>query len=219
LAKLYQRFSQNDEARQVLEEGLRATGNDFDLQIALTEMELSTFRQNLRQTEERLRTTPDSGELRTQHARLRKEILTREMSLFRQRADRYPNELSPRLELGVRLLETKQVDEAIAELQQARRDTRLKGRALMYLGLCFRQKRNWPLAKRNFEEALDALAPNDEEARKEILFHLATGAADQADWPAALEHATELANLDYAYQGIGKLLDEWQQKQAAHPAS
>jgi uncharacterized protein HemY len=65
------------------------------------------------------------------------------------------------------------IDEAIAELQQARRDERQKGRAAMYLGACFRRRNNWRLAQRNFEEALQALPAGDEAARKEVLYQRA----------------------------------------------
>ena len=104
------------------------------------------------------------------------------------------------------------MDEAIAELQQARRDEKLKGRAAMYLGACFRKRNNWRLAQRNFEDALQALPASDEAARKEVLFQLATGSAENGDLPRALDLGHELANLDFGYKNIGNLLEEWQDR-------
>ena len=45
--------------------------------------------------------------------------------------------------------------------------------------------------------------------RKELLYQLATGSAENGDLPRALDLGHELANLDYGFRGIGKLLDDW----------
>ena len=78
------------------------------------------------------------------------------------------------------------------------------------VGAGFRKLKKWPLAQRNFEEALQVLPASDESARKEVLFQLARGSADAGDLASAIEVGHELANLDFAYRDIGRLLDEWQ---------
>ena len=114
--------------------------------------------------------------------------------------------------MGVRLLSCGQVDEAIRLLQGVRADPRHQGRALYYLGLCFQSRDNWRLAQRNFEESLEHLGPTDEAQRKEIYYQLARGYAASGDLTHAIDRACELANLDFSYKDIGKLLDEWNAK-------
>ena len=46
--------------------------------------------------------------------------------------------------------------------------------------------------------------------RKELLFQLAQGAAEAGELQKAIEVGMELANVDFAYNDIGRLLDEWQ---------
>jgi predicted Zn-dependent protease len=212
LFNLYHGAGETDLARQTVEEGLAAVGTDFELSCALAELDIEPFRENLRLTEERLKKKPEDEGLRRVRARLVKEINSRELEMFRQRADRFPNEMAPRLQLGIRLIRAGLVDEAIQELQQVRKDPRNKCQALLNLGHCFRVKKNWPLAKRNYEEALQTLPAGEEEPRKEILFQLAQGAAESHEWQSALELGNDLANLDFGYKNIGKLLDEWQEK-------
>ena len=142
--------------------------------------------------------------------RLRKEINSRELDLHRQKADRYPTEMSHRYEVGVRLFRAGQIDEAIRELQAARVDPRSRWQALLSLGLCFKARNNWRLAERNFEEALKNLPAGETNSRKEILYELAVGCAESNDLNKAIDMATELANIDFSYRDIGKLLDEWQ---------
>jgi tetratricopeptide (TPR) repeat protein len=210
LASLYRRNGQPDAARALLQEGLGPTGNHFDLGLELADLEIEPFRRNLAIAEDKLRDNPNDEEARRVRVRLLKEINTRELDLFRRKAERYPTEMAHRYELGVRLLRAGQVDEAIRELQAARSDPRQHWRALLYLGYCFKTRNNWRLAKRNFEEALQNLPAHEDATRKEVLFQLAQGSADAGDLAAAVEVGNDLANLDFTYRDIGQLLDEWE---------
>lgn len=212
LAGVYRRAGQIEQARELLEEALGPTGNDFDIQMELAELELEPFRQNLLATEQKLRASPQDEELRKLRARFRKEINTRELEMFRRRVDRYPTDKAARFELGVRLLRADQTDAAIRELQVVRSDPRFQWRSLLYLGHCFKQRNNWRLAQRNFEEALTHLPAGEDKTRKELLFQLAKGAAENNELSKAVDLGTELANLDFSFHDIGRLLDEWQER-------
>jgi tetratricopeptide (TPR) repeat protein len=212
LAALHRRLDQLDQAREVLMRGLGPTGNSFDMAVELAEVEIEPFRRNLAVTEERLKEKPDDEELRKLRIRLMKEINSREMDLYRRKADRYPTEMAHRFELGVRLLRAGQTDEAIRELQAARSDPRHHWKSLLYLGHCFKSRNNWRLAKRNFEECLQNLPATEQTTRKEVLFQLAHGSAEAGDLAGAIDVGHELANIDFTYRDIGRLLDEWQAK-------
>lgn len=225
LANLYRRYGQEDRARHALQQGLGPTGNDYRLQAELLDLELNPIRKNLDEVENRIRIlqakagqqqqdTDDADEasmeeLQQLRHKLAREVILREIELFRLKADRFPTDLTYRLELGMRLLKGDRAEEAIAELQQARKDERLKWKAGLYLGLAFKKRKNWRLAQRNFEEALAAVPSSEEAAKKEILFQLASGAAEEGEWQRAVDLGHELANLDYNYKNIGQLLDDW----------
>lgn len=226
LAALYRRHGKLDRARAVLTQGLAPTGNAFQLQLELLELDITPVRTNLDTTETKIKTLKEkkqtieddeggdaepmtADELQKQRAKLVKEVNAREVEIYRMKADRWPTELNHRLELGLRLMKADNYDEAIAELQQVRRDERLKWKACLYLGKCFKKRNNWRLAQRNFEEGLAAVPPGEEGGRKELLYQLASGAAENGDLPRAIDLGHELANLDYAFKDIGKLIDEW----------
>ena len=223
LAGAYRRQGHHDRARAVLLQGQGPTGNHFKLQMELLELDLLPLRDNLDKAEAKLRAIqargadedpaddePTEADVKKLRGQLQREITAREAELLRTKAERFPAETGHRLELGVRLLKLDKVEEAIAELQVARRDDRLKGKASLYLGLCFRKRNNWRLAQRNFEEALPMLtAATDEPTRKEVLYQLATGLAEHGELPQALDLGHELANIDFGYRNIGKMLDEW----------
>lgn len=215
LALVYRRSGHLEDALKTLREGLQATNNAHDLMMELVDVEVEPFRRDLDVTNEKLKTRPQDEELKKVRSRLLKEINTRELDLYRQKSDRYPTEHSHRYELGVRLMRAGQVDEAIRELQIARSDPRNKWKALQYLGHCFKARHNWRLAQRNFEEALEGLPAGEEAPRKEIMFQLALGAAEAGDLPKAIDTGMELANLDFSYRDIGRLLDEWQNRKSS----
>jgi len=212
LASIHRRNENLDKARAVLQQGLVPTGNSFDIAMELADLDIEPFRRNLAIAESKLKNYPDDPDMQKLRARLLKEINTRELDCFRQKSDRYPMDLGHHFEMGVRLLGLDQVDEAIKELQSVRNDPRHRSRALYYLGFCFKQRNNWRLAQRNFEEALQNLAASDTELRRELLFQLAVGLADAGDLERAFELGCELANMDYGYKNIGTLLEKWQKR-------
>jgi tetratricopeptide (TPR) repeat protein len=226
LAAVYNRAGRYDEARDTLQNGLGPTGQHFQLRIELMELDLEPFRRNLAITEEKLKDQPENAEtaadetetpeqeqdLRRIRVRLLKEINSRELELYRLKADRYPNDMGHRVELGLRLLRAGQIDEAISELQTARKDPRHLWRALVYLGFAFKSRNNWRLAQRNFKESLEQIPANEENQKKEVLFQLATGHAEAGELSQAIDMGSELANLDFNYRDIGQLLDQWQDK-------
>jgi len=224
LAAVHRRQNQADKARAVLEQGQNATGNAFVIQVEILEMALEPFRRNLTTAEEKIRQAakrkaddfdddgPSIDELKKIRHKLLKEILAREIEIFRLRADRFPQDLSHRIELGQRLLKVDRVDEAIIELQMARKEPKYLGRATMYLGFCFNRRKNWRLAQRNFEEALEHIPATEEADRKEVMYQLATGHAESGDLAKAIDLGHELANLDFSFRNIGKLLDDWQDR-------
>jgi tetratricopeptide (TPR) repeat protein len=220
LATVYRRGNQPERARAALEQGLGPTGNDFRLTLELMEMDLDAYRKNLEIAERRLARAEAGDEdgrhsaddLRRIRNKLVREIASREIDLFRMRADRFPQDVGYRLELGVRLAQADRLDEAIVELQQVRREPRLLWKAAMHLGLCFKKRSNWRLAQRNLEEALTNVPSTEEEGRKEILYHLAVGSAESGDLQRAIDLGHDLANIDFGYRDIGKLLDDWQNR-------
>lgn len=212
LAGVYRRADQLDQARAVLHEALAATGNHFDVAIELADVETETFRRNLKIAEEKLKRQPSDEELQQLRRDLSKEIDARELEIYRKKADRYPSEKSLRFELGVRLLRVGQLDESIRELQPLRSDPRYQWRVLAYLGYCFKSRNNWRLAQRNFEDALKAMPETETEMRKDVLLQLAVGAAGAGELSTAVDFGHELANLDFGFGDIGRLLDEWQAK-------
>ncbi len=212
VAEVYKKSDQYDKAKDILEQALIATNNHFDVTQALFDLDTDVLRHDKETTENQLRENPDDADLLKLRDRQAKEISTRELEYWRRRSDRFPTDSEARFEMGLRLLRVGQLDEAIKELQGVRNDPRHHGKALFYLGLCFKARNNWRLAQRNLEEALQHLKTSDGMLRKEAIFLLASGLADTGELDRAIDLGCELANLDYSYKNIGELVESWQLK-------
>jgi tetratricopeptide (TPR) repeat protein len=213
LSGYFRRADQSERAREILQQGLAATANQFELGLELLDLDIEPFRRDLAVADDKLQKDPESVELQRIRAGLLKEINARELDYYRQRAERFPTDGAAHFEMALRLLRIGQADEAIRELQAIRTDPRYHGKVLFYLGLCFKQRKNWRLAQRNLEEALPHLdGASDIALRKEALYQLAIGCADAGDLPRAVDLACDLVNLDFSYKNISELLDTWQAK-------
>lgn len=166
LAALYQATDRFLAARRTLEEGLGQGRGDFELGLALAELDLATLRRDLALLAEE----PGQDALRQ---RLQHELGSRELSLCQQRAARYPAELRHQLELGTRLLRLGLFEEALAALERARGDTALAGKAWYLIGFCHLNRRKLALARAAFEQALTHLSDEEPAQRREAESQLA----------------------------------------------
>ncbi|QVL33070.1 tetratricopeptide repeat protein [Telmatocola sphagniphila] len=224
LAGVYKKMNRVEQAKETLEKALNATGQNFQVRMELLEMEIDPLTKNLslsnakiaeleaQSAEEAVEEVdgPSLEDLKRIRNKLIKEINAREVEIFRAKSERFPTDASFRLELAIRLYQGGKVDEAIAELQVVRKDTRLSGKAMMHLGKCFLLKNNWRLAQRNLEESLAAVTVNDEASKKELLFLLAKGHAEFGELTKAIELGHDLENIDFVYKGIDKLVEAWE---------
>jgi tetratricopeptide (TPR) repeat protein len=215
LAHFYRRNGKLEAASAVLGEGLEAVGPVFELTLAQADLEVEPLRRSLAQNEAQLRLAPTDEKLKKAHETLLAQLNARELAHYRKKVDYEPLNQANHYELGVRLLRAGDVEEAIRELQGARPDPRLHWKAVVQLGHCFLAQQSWPLARRNFEEALHTIPAGEEGVRKEVLFQLAVGYAGAGDLDRGIELALDLANLDYSFRNIGRLLAEWQARAGA----
>lgn len=208
LAALLRKAGQCDQARAVLHEALGPTGNDFHVNLELADLEIEPFRADLAIVQDKLAESADP-KLEDLRGQLVQEINSREMDVYRQRSDRFPEDRAARFELGLRLLRAGRVDEAGTELDKVRGDASLAGPALFYLGLCRKQRKRLLQALALWEEALPLLT-EDPLLYKEVLLKLAEGSAAAGEPARAVEWARELAHVSPGFGNIDQLAQDWQ---------
>ena len=118
----------------------------------------------------------------------------------RRRVERNPADLGARFELGSGLLDSGELDDAIAELQQAVKDPRKKTDAMFLLGRAFQQKGLPDLALGQFEKALAATSSGPRQ--KEALYEMGVICETRGNKEDALRYFTKLLEQDIGFRDV-----------------
>lgn len=135
------------------------------------------------------------------------EQLRFELSVFKDRVDRYPTDNRAKFELGVRRFQAGQFDEAIPLFQIARSDPKNRAAAEVYLGRCFFRKGYHSQAISALQETTKNYEFPDDELAKTMQYWL--GRSQEAAGEADAARATygNILRLDYNYLDVRARLD------------
>jgi tetratricopeptide (TPR) repeat protein len=208
LAELHARHDRYNEAERILRGAMEASGGELKVREAYEDMALRRARHQVQIAEQRA-AKDGSDESESLAIRMRQELNRQETEVFRARAERYPNVVSWKIELGTRLKRGGNFGEAIKVLQPATADPRRRAFVHVELGECFQQIQQYRLAMGNYEAALEALAERGEpELKKKALYRAGVLAMGLEDLNLAEKYLTELAGMEYGYRDVAERLDK-----------
>jgi Tfp pilus assembly protein PilF len=207
LADLLERDGAVSEAEQVLGKALAASGNELRVREHVEDRQIRWARQKLTIAEKRLE-AEDSPDNRTTVERLRAAQLKQEIEVYAARCTRYPENLTWKYELAMRLKAAGNFTEAIRQFQEAMQDARRRGAVSLELGECFQKIKQYQLAMQNYQAAVESLTDRELELRKRALYRAGVLAAGLNDADAARKHLSALAGLDFGYRDVAQRLDK-----------
>ncbi|MEN6452378.1 MAG: hypothetical protein ABFC96_17960 [Thermoguttaceae bacterium] len=197
LAQYYLNSERFSEADVLLTKAHKLKPDDTDIREKWEDCQLRHLRQKISKAKD--------AESRKKYEQ---QYFEREVLVYQNRVARYPGNLNYKYELGYRYMKTKRYPEAIKELQTAQNDPRRKGMCLLSLGQCFQEIKQYDLAKRHYELAIDEISVRDGENRKRALYYAGRLTLHMRDLDAAQKHLTALAAQDFTYKDVSKLLDK-----------
>jgi len=207
LADVLERDATVEEAKKVLAKALAASGNDLKVREHIEDRQVRWTRGRLHLAEKRLaeEDTPDN---RQAVERLRATLLKYEVEVYSARTARYPENTTWKYELAMRLKAAGNHAEAIRHFQDVLQDARRKGAVALELGECFQKIRQYPLAIRNYQTAVEALTDRELDLRKRALYRAGVLAAGLDDVDSARKYLSTLAELDFGYRDVAERLDK-----------
>jgi len=207
LADVLEQDGAIEAAERILSKALNASGNELRVREHVEDRQLRWGRAKLMLAEKRLQAedTPDN---RTAVEKLRMASLRQEIEIFGSRVTRYPDNVTWKYELALRLKAAGKYQEAIRGFQEALKDVRRKAAIALELGECFFAIKQYPLAMQNYEAAIEAVSEREIEVRKRALYRAGVLAAALKDKDTALKHLSALATLDFGYRDVAKRLDK-----------
>lgn len=207
LADLLERESDVAQAEAVLLKALAASGNDLKVREHVEDRQLRWARHRVHVAEQRVQ-AEDTPAHRETLDKLRAALLKHEVEIYSARCTRYPENLTWRYELAMRLKAAGNHVEAIRNFQDVLQDPRRKGAVSLELGECFQKIKQYQLAMQNYVVAVETLTDREVELRKRALYRAGVLAAGLDDKDAARKYLATLAGLDFGYRDVAQRLDK-----------
>ena len=207
LADLLERDAKTDEAQKVLDKALSASGNELKVREHVEDRHLRWGRAKVMIAEKRVQ-EQDTPEHRATLERLRAVHVKQEIDVYAARCERYPENVTWKYELAMRLKAAGNYAEAIRGFQEVLQDARRKGAVALELGECFQKIKQYQLAMQNYQTAVDSLTDREMELRKRALYRAGVLATGLNDVDAAQKYLGTLAGLDFGYRDVAERLDK-----------
>src|SRR5262249_16031450 len=130
------------------------------------------------------------------------------LDVYRKRVERYPTNTHWKYELGARLKQSDNFNEAIKLFQEARNDPEHRGTVMLDLGECFQQIKQYNLAMQHYTKAIEEIPDKDQEHKKKSLYRAGVLAMGLEQFEVAEKHFNHLAASDYGYKDVSARLDK-----------
>lgn len=198
IANLYLKCGRFEEGIAALGEAITLNPGDPELERAMTNAKLKAFDVRIRKCQEA------GDEAAVEEVELEKRQF--EFDDLQERVERYPNDLALRYEWGVMLYENDYFNEAIQQFQLAQRNPKSRVKALYYLGLCFKAKKQYDLAMEQFKTASAEVLVMDA-TKKGIIYEQGQVAELTGDEKQAAEYYKEIYQSDIGYRDVADKIE------------
>lgn len=187
---IHRRIGETAEARAAFARAQQIDAHDFTITMRLGDLVLDEARAAIRRQEA-------AGQ---DAAAAKQELVQLEIAEYRKRIERQPTDLGHRYHLGMRLIQTGDIDGAAGEFQRTVADPKLKRGSHRYLGFCFAKKNLLELATQQYTAYL-ALAEDDlADEAKEVRYLRARVLEDQGKAADAIQDFERLVAIDLSYK-------------------
>ncbi len=199
LASLYANAKRFDEAIETLEESQKM-GVGRDPQIDRNIMLI-----RLRKFDADMESATAGGDTETAET-LRKERDAFRYEYTQDMVKRYPNDTALRFEMGIQYYQREMLNEAIQQFQLAQRNPKHRLQAIFYMGMCFKQKKQYDMAAEQMEVAIRESETMDD-TRKEVLYQLGLIYLDTDREERAMECFKQIYQADIGYKDVAQRIE------------
>ena len=202
LAELYQRdkrFQDAIDTYQWLVEKMGTLDPTIDKAIEACQIELS----NLRIAELKEKNAPQE-EIDKEVDAINKYRLERGEDRIRL----YPNDTLIRYDLAVLYWEFRMLDKALEQFQLAQRNPQKRLSAIVYLGRCFAEKKQYDMAVEQYDKAISEMPVMDKE-KMNAIYHLGVTCEEMGNDKQAMECFKQIYSTNVNYLDVAKRMDAY----------
>jgi tetratricopeptide (TPR) repeat protein len=203
VAELYEQQKDFDNALEAYQRIIAQEGDtDASLQKVISDTTVKKFNHAIAQLDPQ---APGSAEKIKQLEGERDTFLLADCE---RRAEKYPNDLIIRFELGKLYFETGKISEAIKEFQKAQNNPNKHLQSLSYLGQCFALRGMNDMAARSLQNAIkEKLAFDDE--KKEMIYSLGGVLDKMGKKEEAMDQYKQIYEVDSGYKDVAKKVEDY----------
>ena len=205
------------QALELLEKAHEQTG-EYRYRVKQGDLRMKQYAKLVKHLRAKLAEKPDDDELKSKLESAQAKRLKFELQEYRDRVGHYPTDVSLKFELGKRLLQSGDIDEAIGMFQQATADARVRASAHLYLGSCFARKQWYDEAIDTLREGIEHHKADDDRLALELRYVLMDALEQRArrekDLAIAKESrqvASEILKADINFRDIKQRMDQIRQ--------
>ncbi len=130
------------------------------------------------------------------------------MGETKQRAERYPNDLGIRFELGELYFKLGRIGEAMPEFQKAQGNPHKRLQAMSYMGQCLARRGMNDMAASTLRAALKEKVGFDDE-KKELIYALGSVLEKMGKKEEAIEQFKEIYQSDMGFKDVAAKIDAY----------
>ncbi len=203
VAELYAQKKEFDKALNYYQKIVATEGTtDSSLEKAIIDTTIKKLDHALSQLD------PQTTDYAEQTERLKAERDKFFLEECKRRAEKYPNDLQIRFELGQLYFKTGKFGEAIQELQKAQANPHRKLAAMGLLGQCFSKRGMNDMAARKLQDALKEKLTFDDE-KKELIYALGSVLEKMGKADEAIEQFKQIYEVDIGYKDVAAKVDAY----------
>jgi len=166
-----------------------------------------------------LMANPKDEAARAEYGEFRKRQLTEELEELNLWSENYPTDMGLKHEIGKRLFELGQYDEAIPILQQSRTDPKFRHEAGTLLGRAFLEAAYTDEAVDTLKGQIDEYQIKGDARSKEMYYWYARSVEKKGDNPSAIKAYSQVAQWDFNYRDVQARIKRLRSGGAAAPST
>lgn len=199
VARMYVQKLEFETALNWLQKALDKSPGDPELDVAFSSTKVGQFDHHIAEYEKAGKQN-EAIELKNQRIQYIFDDLA-------DRVRRYPNDLKLRYEWGMMLYEHEYVNEAIQQLQLAQRSPKHRVKALYYLAMCFKQKKQYDIALEQLSKAKEEL-PIMDATKKDVVYEQGAISDLMGQHEQAVEFFKEIYQVDIGYKDVTQRVEK-----------
>jgi tetratricopeptide (TPR) repeat protein len=203
VAELYDQRKEYDKALETYQRIIAQEGNtDASLQKVIVDTTVRKLNHAIAQMDAQ---APGAAEIIKQLEVERDSFLLAEVE---KRAERYPNDLVIRFDLGKLYFQTGKISEAIKEFQKAQNNPNKRIQSLSYLGQCFAARGMNDMAANSLQKAIKEKLTFDEE-KKQMIYALGLVLDKMGKKEESIEQFKVIYEVDSGYKDVAKRVEDF----------